>query len=405
MQKFQDAYIVDGVRSPIGSFKGSLSEIRTDDLAAFILKSLMQKNPQVDLLEIGDVFMGCANQAGEDNRNIGRMAVLLAGFPQQIPGETINRLCASGISANISAARMIQFGDAELSIGSGVEGMTRAPFVLEKSSQAFSGQVQLFDTSFGWRFINPKMKELYGVDAMGVTAENLAEKYAISREEQDEFAVWSQHKATESQETGRFSKEIVPIPLQEFKKNHDIIFEKDEFIKAQTTLEVISKLKPAFKANGTVTAGNSSGLNDGASAVLWASSSAIKKYELHPLARLVSSAVVGVEPRIMGIGPVQAAYKALKKAGLSLADMDVIELNEAFAVQSLACLKEWGLSPQDPRVNPNGGAIALGHPLGMSGSRILYSAALELELTQKKYALVTMCVGLGQGYAAILERV
>lgn len=403
-KNLQDAFIVDGIRTPIGTLKGGLSEVRTDDLAALVLKTLMDRNPQIDPLEIGDVFMGCANQAGEDNRNVARMASLLAGIPYQVPAETLNRLCASGMSANISAARNIQFGDADLSIGSGVEGMTRAPLVLEKSSHAFSGQVQLYDSSFGWRFVNPKMKEMYGVDSMGITAENLAEKYSITRQEQDEFALWSQEKAAKAQKSGRFSQEIVSISIINKKNKAEKVVSQDEFIKPDTTMEALSKLKPAFKANGTVTAGNSSGLNDGASAVLWASSSAIRKYSLQPLAKLVSSAVVGVEPHIMGIGPVEASKKALEKAGLTLDDIDVLELNEAFSAQTLACLKELGVSYQDPRVNPNGGAIALGHPLGMSGSRILYSAALELKLTGKKYALVTMCVGLGQGYAVILER-
>jgi 3-oxoadipyl-CoA thiolase len=398
------AFIIDGVRTPIGNFGGALASVRTDDLAAIVLKEIIKRNPTIDPLEISDVIMGCANQAGEDNRNVARMALLLAGLPYQVPGETVNRLCASGLSASIAAARAIMVGDADLIISGGVENMTRGPWVISKASTAYGRDQQMYDSSFGWRFINPKMKELYGVDSMGETAENLAERDKISREDQDKFALWSQQKAAAAQLKGRFEKEIIKVEIPQ-RKGDPIIFEKDEFMRPGTTLEVLAKLKPAFKANGTVTAGNSSGLNDGAAALLLASEKAIKKYNLTPKARIVSSGVAGVEPRIMGIGPVEASKIALKKAGLNLNDIDIIELNEAFAAQSLACIRAWGLEDNDPRINPNGGAIALGHPLGMSGARILLSAAIELHEQNKRYALVTMCVGVGQGYAVIIEKV
>jgi 3-oxoadipyl-CoA thiolase len=398
------AFIIDGVRTPIGNFGGALASVRTDDLAAIVLKEIIKRNPSIDPLEISDVIMGCANQAGEDNRNVARMALLLAGLPYQVPGETVNRLCASGLSASIAAARAIMVGDADLIIAGGVENMTRGPWVISKASTAYGRDQQMYDSSFGWRFINPKMKELYGVDGMGETAENLAERDKISREDQDKFALWSQQKAAAAQLKGRFDKEIVKVEIPQ-RKGDPKIFDKDEFMRPDTTLEGLSKLKPAFKANGTVTAGNSSGLNDGAAALLLASEKAIKKYNLTPKARIVSSGVAGVEPRIMGIGPVEASKIALKKAGLSLKDIDIIELNEAFAAQSLACTRAMGLADNDPRINPNGGAIALGHPLGMSGARILNSAAIELHEQNKRYALVTMCIGVGQGYAVIIEKV
>ncbi|MFI5219172.1 MAG: 3-oxoadipyl-CoA thiolase [Bacteroidia bacterium] len=398
------AYIIDGIRTPIGNFGGTLSVIRTDDLAVIVLKELLKRNPTIDLNEIGDVILGCANQAGEDNRNVARMALLLAGLPVTVPGETVNRLCASGLSASINAARAIMLGDADLIVAGGVENMTRGPWVISKTSTAFGRDAQMFDSSFGWRFINPKLKELFGTDAMGETAENLAVRDKISREDQDKFAYWSQMKATASQKKGRLKKEIVPIEIPQ--KNGDPkIFDYDEFIKPDTTLEILSKLKPAFKKDGTVTAGNSSGLNDGAATILLASEKAIIKYNLKPKARIVSSAAVGVEPRIMGIGPVEASNKALKKAGITINQIDIIELNEAFAAQSLACTRTWGLADDDARVNPNGGAIALGHPLGMSGARILNSAAIELHEQNKRYALIIMCVGVGQGYAVIIEKV
>ena len=400
----KSAFIIDGVRTPIGNFGGTLSTVRTDDLAAIVLKELIKRNPSIDPKQIGDVLLGCANQSGEDNRNVARMALLLAGLPCQVPGETVNRLCASGLSASMAAARSIMIGEGELMIAGGVENMTRGPLVMSKASSAFGRDQQMFDSSFGWRFINPKMKELYGVDAMGETAENLAERDKISREDQDKFALWSQQKATAAQNKGRFAKEIVAVEIPQ-KKGDPKIFDKDEFIRAETTLEGLSKLKGAFKKEGgTVTAGNASGLNDGAAAILLASEDAIKKYDLKPKARIVSSGVAGVEPRIMGIGPVEASNMALKRAGLTMKDIDIIELNEAFAAQALACTRAFGLADNDPRINPNGGAIALGHPLGMSGARILNTAAIELQEQNKRYALVTMCIGVGQGYAVVIEK-
>ncbi|MES2138361.1 MAG: 3-oxoadipyl-CoA thiolase [Bacteroidota bacterium] len=400
----KNAFIIDGVRTPIGNFGGTLSTIRTDDLAALVLKELVKRNATIDVNQIGDVIMGCANQAGEDNRNVARMALLLAGLPYTVPGETVNRLCASGLSASMAAARSIMIGETDLMISGGVENMTRGPLVMSKAGSAFGRDQQLFDSSFGWRFINPKMKELYGVDGMGETAENLAERDKINREDQDKFALWSQQKAAAALSKRRFAKEIVGVEIPQ-KKGDPKIFDKDEFIKPDTTLEGLSKLKASFrKDGGTVTAGNASGLNDGAAAILLASEEAIKKYNLSPKARIVSSGVAGVEPRIMGIGPVAASNMALKRAGLTMNDIDLIELNEAFSAQSLACTRAWGLADNDPRINPNGGAIALGHPLGMSGARILNSAAIELQEQNKRYALVTMCIGLGQGYAVIIEK-
>ncbi|MES2680707.1 MAG: acetyl-CoA C-acyltransferase [Bacteroidota bacterium] len=399
----KQAYLVNGVRTAIGNFGGTLSTVRTDDLAAFVLKELLKKNAGVDFNQVGDVIMGCANQAGEDNRNVARMASLLAGLPITVPGQTVNRLCASGLSAAIDAARVIMTGDEDLMISAGVENMTRGPLVMSKASAAFGRDQQLFDSSFGWRFINPKMKELFGVDTMGDTAENVAEKHKVNRADQDQFALWSQQKAAKAFENKRFEKEIAPIEIPQ-KKGDALIFAKDEFAKPKTNLESLSGLKPAFKKDGTVTAGNASGLNDGAVALLLASDAGLKNNNLSPLARIVSSAATGVEPRLMGIGPVEAANKALKRAGLTFKDIDLIELNEAFAAQSLACVREWGLSDNDERININGGAIALGHPLGMSGGRILNSAAIDLKLHNKKYALVTMCIGVGQGYAVIIER-
>jgi acetyl-CoA acyltransferase len=399
----KQAYIINGVRTAIGNFGGTLATVRTDDLAAFVLKELVKKNPGVDFSQVGDVIMGCANQAGEDNRNVARMASLLAGLPVTVPGQTVNRLCASGLSASMDAARVIQVGDEDLMIAAGVENMTRGPYVLSKSSGAFGRDQQLYDSSFGWRFINPKMKEQFGVDAMGETAENVAEKYSVNRADQDKFALWSQQKAAKATENKRFEKEIVPLEIPQ-KKGDPVIFSKDEFAKPKSTLEGLTNLKASFKKDGTVTAGNSSGLNDGAAALLLASEEGIKKNNLKPLARIVSGAVVGVEPRIMGIGPVEAANKALKRAGITFKDIALIELNEAFAAQSLACTRQWGLSDNDERVNVNGGAIALGHPLGMSGARILNSAAIDLHIHNKRYALVTMCIGVGQGYAVVIEK-
>ena len=401
----KEAYIIDGVRTPIGNYKGTLSAVRTDDLGALVIKEIVARNPNIPKEAFDDVIMGCANQAGEDNRNVARMALLLAGLPFTVPGETVNRLCSSGLSAIIQANRAIKAGDGDLFISGGVENMTRGPYVIAKSSSAFGNDSKMYDSSFGWRFVNKKMHELYGTDGMGNTAENLVEKYNISREDQDAFAYASQMKAAKAQKNGRLAKEIVAVEIPQRKKD-PIIFKDDEFIKPGSTKEVLAKLRPAFKAEGgSVTAGNSSGLNDGAAATIIASEEAIKKYNLKPLARIVSSAVVGVEPRIMGIGPVQASNKALEKAGLKMEDIDIIELNEAFASQALACIREWGLADDDPRINPNGGSIAIGHPLGVTGARIAYSAALELQEKGKRYALITMCVGVGQGYAAIIENV
>ena len=400
----KNTYIIDGIRTPIGNFGGSLSAVRADDLGALVIKELTQRNANIPLDAYDEVIFGCANQAGEDNRNVARMSLLLAGLPHSVSGETINRLCSSGMSAIIHAHRAIQAGDGDIFISGGVENMTRGPWVMSKSSKPFGNDVEMHDSSFGWRFINPQLKALYGVDAMGVTAENLAEMYEISREDQDLFAYNSQRKAFEAQQNGRLSEEITPIFLTD-KKGIITEFKNDEFIKGGTSIEGLAKLKPAFKKeNGTVTAGNASGLNDGASAVLIASENGVNQYNLKPLARIVASAVTGVEPRIMGIGPVSATQKALQKAALTLEDVDIIELNEAFAAQSLACTRALGLEDNDLRINPTGGAIALGHPLGMSGARITYSAALELQKQNKRYALATMCIGVGMGYAVIIEK-
>src|SRR6056297_341006 len=400
----KETYIIDTIRTPIGSFRGSLSPVRTDDLAAHVIKALLQRNPDFDPAAVNDVIFGCANQAGEDNRNVARMALLLAGLPFTVPGETVNRLCASSMSAAIHANRAIKAGDGDLFITGGVEHMTRGPWVMSKSSKPFGNDSEMYDSSFGWRFINPKIEELYGTEGMGITAENLVEKYAISREAQDAFAAWSQQKAASAQQSGRLAEEITPVEIPQ-RKADPIQFKDDEFIKPKTTKEILAKLQPAFRKNGTVTAGNASGLNDGAAAMLIASEQAVKEHSLKPMARIVASGVAGVEPRIMGIGPVYASEFALKRAGLSLDEMDIIELNEAFAAQVLACTRKMGLDDDDERINPNGGAIALGHPLGMSGARILQTAAIELQKQEKRYALVTMCVGVGQGYAVILERV
>ena len=399
-----EAYIIDGIRTPIGSFGGTLSAVRADDLAAIVIAELVNRNPNISPEVIDDVILGCHNQAGEDNRNVARMASLLAGLPVTVPGETVNRLCASGMSAIIAASRAIKAGDGDVFIAGGVEHMTHGPLVISKSTKAYGTDSKMEDSSFGWRFVNPKMKQMYGVDPMGITAENLVDLYNISREDQDAFAYNSQMKAAKAQENGVLAQEIVAVSIPQ-RKGEPIVFSKDEFVRASTTIETLAKLKPAFKTEGTVTAGNASGLNDGAAATFIVSEKAVKKYNLKPLARIVSSAVVGVEPRIMGIGPVTATQKALAKAGLTLNDIDIIELNEAFAAQGLACTRALGLEDNDSRININGGAIALGHPLGMSGTRIVYSAALSLQRLQKRYALATMCIGVGQGYAVIIERV
>lgn len=397
------AYIIDAIRTPIGSFGGSLSTVRADDLAALTIKELVRRNPSIPVEDIDEVLLGNHNQAGEDNRNVARMATLLAGLPYTVPAQTVNRLCASGMSAVIDASRSIQVGDADIMIAGGMEHMTRSPWVISKTSKPFGNDAQMFDSSFGWRFVNPKMQSLYGTDPMGITAENLVEMFKISREDQDLFAYNSQQKAFSAQQSGRFDEEIVPVELTD-KKGTVSVFSKDEFIKGNTSLEKLAALRPAFKKeSGSVTAGNAAGLNDGSAALFLASEKAVKQYNLKTLARIVTSAVVGVEPRIMGIGPVTATQKALKKAGLTLDDMDVIELNEAFASQSLACIRALGLADNDSRINPNGGAIALGHPLGMSGTRLLQTAAIELQKQNKKYALCTMCIGVGMGYAVIIE--
>ena len=399
----KEVYIVDGIRTAIGSLGGTLATMRADDLAAFAIKSLIDRHPNLDLNAIEDVILGCANQAGEDNRNIARMAGLLAGLPVGVAGETVNRLCASGMAATINAARAIKDGAGELYIAGGVEHMTRGPWVISKTSTAFGRDAQMYDSAFGWRFINPKMEELYGVDSMGMTVENLVEKYSIERVAQDKFACWSQEKVAKAQANGFFDGEIAPLTIPQ-KNKESIIFQKDEFARANTSMESLAGLKPAFKKDGSVTAGNSSGLNDGAAALLISSGEGLINHNLKPLARIVSSAVAGVEPSIMGIGPVLASQKALERAGLTLAEMDILELNEAFAAQVLACTRALGIADNDPRINPNGGAIALGHPLGMSGTRLLLTAARQLQESSKRYALVTMCIGVGQGYATILER-
>lgn len=398
-----NSFIVGGVRTAIGNFGGSLAPVRTDDLASHVLKSLLSKFPEVDPILFSDVILGCANQAGEDNRNVARMALLLAGYPVEVPGETTNRLCASGLSAVAQASRLNHCGHGDVVVAGGVENMTRGPWVISKTSSAFGRDAQMFDSSFGWRFIHPKMKELYGVEAMGETAENLAEMFNISREDQDVFALWSQAKATRAQASGRFEKEIAPLEIPQ-RKGESIWFSKDEFLKPSSTIEGLSKLKPAFRNGGTVTAGNASGLNDGAAALVLCSENGLRKTGLGPMARVISSAVAGCPPRIMGIGPVEASKLALTRAGLKMDDMDIIEVNEAFAAQVLACTRQLGLKDDDARINPNGGAIALGHPLGMSGARLALTAAIELNETNKKYALCTMCIGVGQGFAMVIER-
>jgi len=400
-----DAFIVDGIRTAVGNIGGTLSEVRADDLAAHVIADLVRRNPSLDPSRVTDVILGCANQAGEDNRNVARMALLLAGLPVTVPGETVNRLCASGMSAVANAARAVKLGEGDFYIAGGVENMTRAPYVMSKGSKPFARDIELFDSSLGWRFVNPKMKAKYGVDSMGQTAENVAEQYCVSRADQDAFAARSQQKAATARASARFASEIVPVDIPQ-KKGDPKRFEQDEFLRPDTSLEVLAKLKPAFRTDGkgSVTAGNSSGLNDGAAALLIASEAGVKEIGARPIARIVTSAVAGVEPRIMGMGPVPSSRKALDQAKLRLDDIDIIELNEAFAAQSLACLRELGIADTDPRVNPNGGAIAIGHPLGMSGARLLLTAARELEQSGGRYALCTMCIGVGQGMATIIER-
>lgn len=399
----RSAFLVDGIRTPIGSLGGGLSTVRADDLAAHAIRELIKRHPGLDWSALDDAFMGCANQAGEDNRNVARMATLLAGLPPSVPAETVNRLCASGLSAVIHAARAVQANEGDLLLAGGVEHMTRAPFALSKPSKAYGGDSQMFDSTFGWRFVNPEMNRLYGTEAMGETAENLADQYQISREDQDAFALRSQMRTAAAVARGFIAGELAPVSIPQ-RKGGPVVFTQDEFAKPATTLEGLAGLRPAFRPNGTVTAGNASGLNDGAAALLIASESGLRQHQLKPLARIVSSGVAGVEPRIMGIGPVPATQLALKRAGLTMADIDHIELNEAFAAQALAVTRALGLDDLDPRINPNGGAIAMGHPLGMSGARIALTAARALQETGGRYALVTMCIGVGQGYAVILER-
>ena len=398
-----DAFLVDGIRTPIGNFGGTLSTVRTDDLAALAISELLKRNSGLDPASVGDVILGCANQAGEDNRNVARMALLLAGMPHTVPGETINRLCASGLAAAANASRMLAIGDANVAIAGGVENMTRGPWVISKVSKAFGRDAAMHDSSFGWRFVNPKLHEVYGTDGMGVTAENLVSMYNISREDQDAFAYRSHMLATQARDEGRLAEEIASVSIPR-RKQDDLVFEHDEFIKPATTLEILAKLRPAFKKEGgSVTAGNSSGLNDGSAALLLANEKGLKDQGLEPIAEIVSSAVVGVEPRVMGIGPVKASELALERAGISFDDLDVIELNEAFAAQALACIRQMGLSDNDPRINPNGGGISLGHPLGVTGSRILLVAARQLRRTGGKFGLVTLCIGVGQGYAVVIK--
>jgi 3-oxoadipyl-CoA thiolase len=400
------AFIAGGLRTPIGSLGGALSEVRTDDLAAHAIRELVRRHAALDPDDITDVILGCANQAGEDNRNVARMASLLAGLPVGVPGETVNRLCASGLSAIASAARGVAVGDGDLYVAGGVESMTRAPYVLSKASKPFARDMELYDTSLGWRFVNPLMKERYGIDSMGQTAENVAEAHAISRADQDAFALRSQQKAKAARDAGRLAEEIVAVSVPQ-KKGEPRQVVHDEFIRDDTTSEGLARLKPAFRTDGkgSVTAGNSSGLNDGAAATFVCSEAGARRHGLTPLARIVTTAAAGVEPRTMGIGPVPSSQAALAKAGLTISQMGVIELNEAFAAQVLASLRALGVADDDPRVNANGGAIALGHPLGMSGARLAITAARQLQRTGGRYALVTMCVGVGQGMAAVLERV
>jgi len=400
----KDSYIVDAIRTPIGNFRGALAHVRADDLAAIPIKALLEKYPNLPKEAIDDVILGCHNQAGEDNRNVARMALLLAGLPYTVPGETINRLCSSGMSAIVHANRAIKANDGDVFIVGGMEHMSRGPLVISKPSSAFGNDSKMEDSSFGWRFVNKKLNEMYGTDAMGITAENLAEIFSISREDQDLFAYNSQLKASEAQQNGILAEEICEVVIPQ-RKGDPIRVTQDEFIKPNTSLEKLATLRTVFKNNGTVTAGNSSGLNDGAAAMMIASERALKKYNLQPKAKIVASAVVGVEPKIMGIGPVQATKKVLEKTGLTLDQMDVLEFNEAFSAQALACIRELGLADDDPRINPNGGAIAIGHPLGMSGTRIVQALVNELKRSNGKFGLATMCVGVGMGYAIIIENI
>jgi acetyl-CoA acyltransferase len=400
----ETAYICDAIRTPIGRYGGALAAIRTDDLAAIPIKALVERNPNVDWGAVDDVIYGCANQAGEDNRNVGRMALLLAGLPKEVPGNTVNRLCGSSMDAVATAARAIKCGETELIIAGGVESMSRAPFVVGKAQEAYSRAMKLEDTTIGWRFVNPLMKSKYGVDSMPETAEIVAEEFHVSRADQDAFALRSQQRAAQAMRGGRLKQEIFAVPLAQ-KKGDPLHFSEDEHPRPDTTLEALSKLKPIVKPNGTITAGNASGVNDGACALLLASEASAKRQGLTPKARVVASAAAGVAPRIMGMGPSPSTRKVLAKAGLSLGQMDVVELNEAFASQALAVLRDLGIPDDAPHVNPNGGAIALGHPLGASGARLVTTALYQLLRTKGRYALCTMCIGVGQGIALIIERI
>jgi acetyl-CoA acyltransferase len=400
----RDAFICDAIRTPIGRYAGALSSVRADDLGAIPIKALRERNPRLDVSAIEDVIYGCANQAGEDNRNVARMATLLAGLPAEIPGTTVNRLCGSGMDAVSIAARAIKAGEVDLLIAGGVESMSRAPFVQGKATSAFSRNAEIFDTTIGWRFVNPLMKAQYGVDSMPETAENVAAEHGVTREAQDRFALASQKKAVAAQERGWLGEEIVAVPVARG-KGEVVQVDRDEHPRADTTLEALAKLGTPFRKPGTVTAGNASGVNDGACALLIASEAAVKRFGLTPKARVVASAVAGVPPRVMGIGPAPASRKLLEKAGLTIDQIDLIELNEAFAAQGLAVTRQLGLADDDERVNPQGGAIALGHPLGMSGARLVTTATYQLQRTKKRYALCTMCIGVGQGIAMIIERV
>ncbi|EHU2952581.1 3-oxoadipyl-CoA thiolase [Acinetobacter baumannii] len=400
----KNAYIIDAIRTPFGRYAGGLAPVRADDLGAVPIKALMQRNPNVDWEQVDDVIYGCANQAGEDNRNVGRMSALLAGLPYQVPATTINRLCGSSLDAIAIAARAIKAGEANLVIAGGVESMSRAPYVMGKSDSAFGRSQKIEDTTMGWRFINPKLKELYGVDTMPQTAENVAEQFNVNRADQDQFALVSQQRTASAQAKGFFSKEIVAVEIPQ-RKGDAVVIDTDEHPRASTTLEGLSKLKPVVKAEGTVTAGNASGINDGAAALLIASDDAVQAYNLKPRAKIIASTAVGVEPRIMGFAPAPAIKKLLKQANLTLDQMDVIELNEAFAAQALAVTRDLGLPDNSDKVNPNGGAIALGHPLGASGARLVTTALNQLEQTGGRYALCSMCIGVGQGIALIIERV
>ena len=399
-----EVFICDAIRTPFGRYGGTLATIRADDLAALPIKALLERNPGVDWNAVDDVVFGCANQAGEDNRNVARMALLLAGLPKEVSGSTINRLCGSSLDAVSVAARAIKSGEADLMIAGGVESMSRAPFVMGKADAAFSRSAEIFDTTIGWRFVNPAMKAKYGVDSMPETAENVAEDFNVNRADQDAFALRSQQRAAAAQAAGFFAAEIVPVLIQQ-KKGDPKKFDTDEHPRPDTTLEGLQKLKPVVKPNGTVTAGNASGINDGSVALILATEAAAKKYGLTPKARVIASAAAGVAPRIMGVGPIPAARKVLAKAGLSISQMDVIELNEAFAAQALAVTRDLGLADDAAHVNPNGGAIAIGHPLGASGARLVTTALYQLQKAGGRYALCTMCIGVGQGIAAIIERV